>query len=404
MTSKNHLVHLFDGHFDLGMHTTLDDANSKLDPEVLAISARITPTQAREFGRVWDLFTPRPTPFITDEFEILVRNYTNPVVNDGTSGAGLLWDSASTTDALPISSATIDRITIGDVLKFNDEIVVVKAVDRTGNTIDVYERGAGETSGAQHYSGSGGSGSTIKIVGNAHEEGKVQPEAMAEGTTKFTNYMQLVEEVVDLSKADTDQARKTGRTADTLRQEAVERVIRDLARTAIDGVSRAPAAGFPQMTRGLLQWLNLSGGIKTNVAGAFTEATLRTILNDVRVAGGSPSAIVMSVNKKVTFNAFTSADAVNQDVNDRAAGRIVERYLADGLGAIPVVVDLDFPDDTVAVVDTRKMIKGWKENDTLRFVEETNTNSREKKETLQGKFGLAVENVGQSHGLLTGLT
>ena len=58
----------------------------------------------------------------------------------------------------------------------------------------------------------------------------------------------------------------------------------------------------------------------------------------------------------------------------------------------------------VAVVDTRKMVKGWKVNDTLAFVPETNTSSRQNVETLQGKYGLAVENVGQSHGLLTGLT
>ena len=45
---------------------------------------------------------------------------------------------------------------------------------------------------------------------------------MAEGTTKLLTTPQLVEEVIDLSKADTDQARKVG-TADILRTEAVDR-------------------------------------------------------------------------------------------------------------------------------------------------------------------------------------
>jgi len=48
--------------------------------------------------------------------------------------------------------------------------------------------------------------------------------------------------------------------------------------------------------------------------------------------------------------------------------------------------------------------KGWKAGDSLRFEKEPNTSSREKKETLQGKFGLAVENVGQSHYLLYGIS
>ena len=55
--------------------------------------------------------------------------------------------------------------------------MVVKSVDRSGNTIDVYERGSGDTSGATHSTGA-----TAKIVGNAHLEGVVDAEAMAETT------------------------------------------------------------------------------------------------------------------------------------------------------------------------------------------------------------------------------
>lgn len=386
---------------NLGMHTTLADANSKLDPEVIAIADSISPLMANEFGKVWDLFNNRPTPFITDEFEVLVRNYTTPEVSVQASGDGADWDTTDDVTALPVDSSYIDRITVGDVLKVESEIVVVKSVDRSGNTIDVYERGAGESTAVAHGHASA---ITAKVVGNAHEEGKVDAEAMAEGTTKFTNYTQLVEEVIDLSKADTDQARKVGLTADILRTEAVDRVMRDLARSAIEGVSRAPASGQPSMTRGLLRWLGLSAGIKTAVGGAFTETALKAIIQDVRLAGGTVNYIAMSPANKVLFNNFSSADSITVDNSARYTGRVLDGYLADGFGIIPVVVDLDMPNDQVAVGDSRKMVKGWKNNDTLRFVKETNTGSRENKETLQGKFGLAVENVGQSHGLLTGLT
>lgn len=385
---------------DLGMHTTLADANSKLDPEVIAIADKITPLMANEFGRVWDLFNNRAVPFITDEFEVLVRNYTQPQVIVTASGGGADWDTNNDITALPVDASYIDRITVGDVLLVQSEVVVVKAVDRTGNTIDVYERGAGESSAVAHGVGA----ITAKVIGNAHEEGKVDAEAMAEGTTKFTNYTQLVEEIIDLSKADTDQARKTGRTADTLREEAIERIMRDLARTAVYGVAVAPVSGKPSMTRGLLQWLGLSEGIKTNVAGAFTETALKSVLKDVRLAGGVVNFIAMSPNNKTVFNTFSSADSITVDNNTRITGRVLDAYMADGFGIIPVIVDLDMPNDQVVIGDSRKLEKGWKENDTLKFVKETNTSSRENKETLQGKFGLAVHNVGQSFGLLTGLT
>lgn len=385
---------------DLGLHTTLKDSNSALDPEVIALAERVTPLQAKEFGRVWDLFTQRATPFQTDEYEILTRGYTAPEVTLGTVGSSTDWDSVSDTTALPITSGTIDRITIGDILLVDSEIVVVSAVDRTGNTIDVYERGAGDTSGATHSSAA-----TAKIIGNANIEGTADVTAMAEQTAKLTNYCQIVEEVVDLSKEDTDQARKVGMTEDVLKAEAMERVMRKLARTAIYGTARAGTASIPAMTRGLLSHLNdVSGAIKTAVGGSFTETSLKNILDDVRTAGGTVNAIVLSVANKRVANGFTGADQIQVDRGERMGGHVLDGYIADGFGAIPFIVDIDMPDDKVAVVNTRNLQKGWKVNDQLRFEPFSNVNPRENKQLLHGKFGLAVEGVGKTHGLLTGLT
>lgn len=389
---------------DLGLHTTLDDAESILDPEVISISERITPLLAKEFGKIWELFTTRATPFMTDEFEVLSRNYTSPEVVDGTSGAGLLWDKTDKTTDLPISSGTIDRITIGDVLLFASEIVVVSVVDRGANTIDVYERGSGETTGVQHYSGAGGSGTTIKIIGNAHREGRVDGEAMAELTGKVTNYCQLVQEIIDLSHADSEQARKTGRTEIALKSEAMERVVRDLSRSAIYGTARVGTSSIPASTRGLLNYMEqVAGALKTNVAGAFTETVLKNGLDNVRETGGTINAIVMSVANKRIANGFTGVDAIQTDRTDRQGGHVLDGYIADGFGSIPFIVDIDMPNDKVALVNTNFMQKGWKEGDQLRFENETNVNSRERKETLQGKFGLSMEQIGKSHQLLYGI-
>lgn len=385
---------------DLGLHTTLTDSNSILDPEVVALTAAINPTMAKEFGRVWDLFQTRSAPFATDTYEVYSRNYTSPEVTLGTVGSGTDWNSTSDTTALPITSGTIDRITVGDILLVDSEIVVVSSVDRSGNTIDVYERGAGDTTGATHTT------STVaKVIGTTHREGRVDGEAMAEQTGVVTNYCQLVEEIVDLSKADSDQSRKTGRTEDVLKREAMERVMRKLARTAIYGTARANTSSIPAMSRGLISHLtDLSGAIKTTVSGAFTETALQNILDDVREAGGTVNAIVMSVAKKRVFNGFTGADAVQVDRSDRTGGHVLDGYIADGFGTIPAIVDIDFPDTDVAVVNTNYLSKGWKVNDQLAFKPESNVSSRERKETLQGKFGLVVEGVGKTHGILKSLT
>ncbi len=381
---------------DLGLHTTLTDSNSIANPEILAIAASITPLQSAEFGRVWDLFGTRATPFATDEYQILTRSYTAPTFAYTASG-GDGWDS--TTDTTTLAITNVSNISVGDILLVGSEIVVVSVVNST-TSVDVYERGAGDTSGAAH-----GTSGTGKIIGNAHIEGVVDARAMAEGTALLTNYCQIVEEVVDLSKEDTDQARKTGMTAETLKAEAMERVMRDLALSAIHGTARAGTASIPAMTRGLLSHLyDVSGALKTNVAGAFTETVLKNLADDVRAAGGSINGIVLSVANKRIANGFSGADSVTDTRDSRTGGKVIDGYLLDGFGVVPFIVDIDMPDDRVAVVNSRFMTKGWKVNDQLRFVPETNVSSRERKETLQGKFGLAMEQVGKSHALAYGIS
>lgn len=384
----------------IGLHYTYDDVNSRLDPEIIAISKRITPQDAPEFGRVWELFGERQAPLTTDDFEILKRQYTKPDFTVTASGAAADWDNASDTTALPVSASVAAQLTKNDVLLIEDEIVVVSNVDRSGNTIDVYERGAGETTGAAH----GTSAVAVQVIGNANIEGTVDVEAMVEETDVYTNYCQLIEEKIDLTKANTDQARKTGQTVETYRDEAMKRVKQKLARTAIKGTAAQGSKTLPGMTRGLLPWLNMADGIKQAVGGAFTQTVLDNLVDSIRLEGGAPKAIVMNVANKRVFNGFTSADQVQQDVKERSTGRVVDAYIADGVGSLPIIVDIDMPSDTVAVVDTTKLTKGWKVSDELKLVEEPPVNSRQMAETIQGKFGLAVENIGQSHGIATGLT
>lgn len=385
----------------LGLHYTLDDANSILDPEVLAIEKRLTPEDSIEFGKVWELFGQRTAPITTDEFEILKRQYTKPEISLTASGAAADWDNAADITALPVAAGQIVKITVGDTLLLpSGEIVVIKSLDRTGNTVDLYERGAGETTGAAQ----GAVAFTAKIIGNANIEGTVNVEAFAETTDIYTNYCQLIEEKIELTKEDIDQLRKTGRTVDDLTDEAMRRVKQKLARTAIFGVAVAPTKIKPGMTRGLLTWLGLTDGLKANVAGAFTLTVLDTGIDAIRAEGGKPTAIVMSVANKRVFNGLTSADSLVQQVTDTVTGRVVDAYMADGVGTIPVIVDIDMPDDQVVILDTRKLTKGWKVNDELKLVDEPATNSRQMAKTIQGKFGLAVEGLGQSHYLMTGLT
>jgi len=64
-------------------------------------------------------------------------------------GGGTGWNDSDTTD-LPLPAAFIALVTVGDVVKVESKHVVVKSVDRTANTIDVWKRGSGGTTAAAH--------------------------------------------------------------------------------------------------------------------------------------------------------------------------------------------------------------------------------------------------------------
>lgn len=374
---------------NFGINTTLSDPNSKADPEVVAIAEAITPMQSKEFGKVFEMFGERAQGLTTDKYDVLTRQYTAPAVTlDAIADAAVL--------AFSITSGA-DRATVGDVLQVGAETLVIKTIDNATGAGTFYERGAGGSTAAAHIAG------VAQIVGNAHVEGKTDAIALAEGTDLLENYAQIFQEVIDLSKCDSDQARKTGRTEDVLKKEAMSRIARDLARSAIYGVAVEGTAVKPAMSRGLIAHLALAGGIKTAVNGAFTETVLMNILDDVRKVGGTVNAIVLSVKNKRIANTFKGADSVVMQRQDPVAGRVIEGYLADGFGVIPFVVDIDFPDDKIALVNTLHMQKAWKENDMLAFTPYTNVGPREKKTLLAGKLGFFMSGVGQTHGLLTGI-
>ena len=61
---------------DLGLIYSTDDPNSVADPEVIAVSQRITPNQAPSMGSVYELFGERREPITTHRFDVLNRAYT----------------------------------------------------------------------------------------------------------------------------------------------------------------------------------------------------------------------------------------------------------------------------------------------------------------------------------------
>lgn len=390
--------------FNFGTVTEFDDSNSIHDPVVQAAAKAITLPRFK--GVFFQSMGAPQAPIISKDFDIYSRTKStrNGVIGDG---AATGWDASSTTD-LAMSAAAIKGLTVGHVLKVEDEVVQVKSVDRSANTIDVKGRGLGGTTAAAHADQT-----AFKVIGFAGLDSDLKNvESISESTLKYTNYVQTVFELLDWEKG-AELARK-GLAAENivaiLRQEATYRVAELLSLMAIHGYKQVGSTGVSWMSAGLLAQLadTASGSrpvLSYNAAGALTEDKLKAALEEVFLVG-SPSQILCSFKNKQTINGFitgNSAVQVTTDIKNKIAGLDrVDYYDFEGM-LLEVKVDADMPDDKIAIITPGQCRKGWLKDDTLKNVTEPSASSREKRESIQGSVGFVIEGVGYDHTFIYGV-
>lgn len=382
--------------FDIGMHTHLDDPNTIIDPKILGMAAEIN-LGAWE-GIVWNLLSPQADPVDNYRYEIYDRSRTGLTGTIGT-GAGTGWTDDSTTTDLAMNASAIGILSVGDVLEVESEQVIVKAVDRSANTIDVFSRGHAGSTAASHADNT-----TFSIIGKAINDTDLKNvESFAEKSGVYTNYTQTTVELIEQTFTDTIQARKAFEQRPQLIREAMDRLARRLYTTAIKGRKAVGTKSVPQTTAGILQQLSDGGGVRTplryNASGVTSpETVLKNALISVWNNGGNPSHIVLSPTNKRKFDPLmeqfirtTRAEAGVIGTDNGTAYRFQGRQL-------PFIQDQAMPDDRIEIVTLSMMHKGWRVGDILRGpVEEPKTSSRELRFSLQGTFFISVEGVGADH-------
>ena len=380
--------------FDIGLVTEFDDPQSIQDPIVAANAKAIN--LPSNVGVVWGAMRAPTFGLSGKTFQIYGRSKTD---RTGAVG-GTAWDASATT-GLTVTAALANVITVGSVIKAGSEVVIVKSVDRSANTIAVFSRGAGATTAATHAAAA-----AISVVGHAGNDTDLKNvESFSESTMKYTNYGQLIMETVDTAKTESLLGRK-GLETDYLtlrRKEAQLRVSRMRANIAVTGVKQAGVdGGVPYMTAGLFAQLGDSAcdNSKTralnryNAAGALSETVLKGALKQA-LSVGNPDTLIVNPSHKAIINEF-GASIRQAGRDDRGAGWFVNQYDYEGK-VFNILVDADVPSDRIAVVTLGMLQKGWLDGDMLTFKEEPPASSREMRESLQGTFGIIVDGVGYDH-------
>jgi len=390
--------------YNFGSMSQFDDANSVADPLILvaAKAIKLKPYQGAMYQSLRAPVAPLGR-FNKEKFEIYNRSYTS----EGGTLAAAIESTNETTITLDTTSLT--GITVGHIICVESEWMWVSSItSRSAGTI-VVSRAYGGTSAATHLNGTA---YTVKGVAINDKDLK-NVESKYEGTAKYTNYVQLIAETIDWYKGLELYERKgitNPQQAELLLiEEAATRVAAKLAYSAVHGKKQLGTSSLPYATAGVLEQLqDTSSGTRPtqtyNVNGTFTETKLRAALQQkAAAAGGFPDTIWCSWTNKEIINNFLKSSTLVTDLDRKVAGYSIDKYNYDGT-MLDVKVDADMPDDKIAITSSDMLYAMWVEGDGLSLVDEPTKSSREKRKSITGSFGIAVEGVGYDHILLYGIS
>jgi hypothetical protein len=202
-------------------------------------------------------------------------------------GTGTDWDDAADTTGLPVVTAQITKLRVGDVIRLPlpagaGELVVVKSISISGQTIDVWSRGHGSTTGTAQ-----GASGTAEIVGNTQIDGSDPMDPSYAAPTEKYNVVQIFED--DLAVSGKVMRSRSSRETERSRQRALKlkRLLKMLNRTLWEGYLEEDTTNSIYTFRGIRE----SAATTYNINGALDVAKIYGCVEAMITAGGSPSAI-----------------------------------------------------------------------------------------------------------------
>jgi hypothetical protein len=254
-----------------------------------------------------------------------VDNSARPVsISLTASGAGADWDSVNDISALPVSSTLIAQLRVGDVLILptGDEAVVVKSIDLSGNTIDLYARGHGSTPATAQ----GIAAFTTKIVGNAQIENADPLLSNFVAQTPLFNYTQIFEDVIQVTGSMQRSKQLSGNELNRQIVKKLKELLVSLNYSLVEGIMEYDATNNFRTMGGLREFLSTT----YNVNGALTLAKLFSAVEAHLNAGGTPTQLHASITSVSKISQLFTGQ-VNYLPSDGKVGINVQKINIMGL-------------------------------------------------------------------------
>jgi len=263
---------------------------------------------------------------------------------------GLSWATVDDITDLPMVTAECNKLRVGDVLLLDqDEVVVVKAVNTSTQTIDLYARGHGSTTAAvlAHDSTH-----VAYIIGNAQIENGDPLSANHTTQTAGYNYCQIFEDVAQVSGTIRRSQMANGDELDYQVVKKLKELMKSLNYTIVEGIRNLDTTNKVATMGGLREL----GSNTSNVNGALTVANLYTAVISHVDAGLYPSAIHGSPTTIGDIEQLYQG-AVRTKVSDKKGGTEINTVVILGY-EIELHVDKHVRSSEALIVDYNRVAYG----------------------------------------------
>lgn len=261
--------------------------------------------------------------------------------------ANLAADVDNLVTSIAVATGDGSKFRVNSILVIEDEYLKVTAV--SGDTLTVI-RGFDGTTAAAHTAAD----DEIRIVARPQLEGAGVGQDESHDRYVDFNYTQIFERYAAVSK--TQQAVRTHNVENELNYQ-VQLRLKELAREFNDALIYGrrfdAGSGQPRMTGGLLNFANLKGSVKENLAGAEVGAkTLNDALEKVYQRGGNVNTILTNTAGARQISKLLG-DKIQIQRQDTVRGGYVATFVSDIVGGdvATIVVDKNMPKDKVVLFD-----------------------------------------------------
>lgn len=271
------------------------------------------------------------------------------------------WTKMSPLDTLglPITPDLAGKITNYTMLKIDDELVVVKSVNRDLNEIDVYQRGQGWTTATQHVAWT-----VALITGYNYVVWQKDIESRIEGENTSTYYVaKNTVPAVSFTKEDLVIKRKY--YGENGQMDYVNSKIDNMDKhllvtqnkNMIYSWGQKGTATTPASLVWIIQEATTKGNIFTNFGAIDTVEKLNGALTVSRNKWGSADVIICGPSSYDDIQKLANLSSVSMQTPNRlelVLGASV-KALVTKVGTLIPVLDISFPDDKVLICNSNDL-------------------------------------------------